>query len=133
MCESEVIFSKGEFLSGILDKNQYGATAYSLVHAFFELYGGTYSGKLLSAFSKIFTLHLHTMGFTLGVRDILVTEPANQRRKQVMEETKKLGFESAADGVGLFDKENPKNLPTEEELTVAMETAHRESRKVKKI
>ena len=49
-----------------------------------------------------------------------------------MEETKKLGFESAADGVGLFDKENPKNLPTEEELTVAMETAHRESRKVKK-
>ena len=31
MCESEVIFSKGEFLSGILDKNQYGATAYSLV------------------------------------------------------------------------------------------------------
>ena len=48
-----------------------------------------------------------------------------------MEETKKLGFESAADGVGLFDKENPKNLPTEEELTVAMETAHRESRKVK--
>ena len=54
MCESEVIFSKGEFLSGILDKNQYGATAYSLVHAFFQLYGGTYSGKLLSAFSKIF-------------------------------------------------------------------------------
>ena len=47
-----------------------------------------------------------------------------------MEETKKLGFESAADGVGLFDKENPKNLPTEDELTVAMETAHRESRKV---
>ena len=49
-----------------------------------------------------------------------------------MEETKKLGFESAADGVGLFDKENPKNLPTEEELDVALETAHRESRKVKK-
>ena len=39
MCESEVIFSKGEFLSGILDKNQYGATAYSLVStlACFEL------------------------------------------------------------------------------------------------
>ena len=37
MCESEVIFSKGEFLSGILDKNQYGATAYSLVSIFFGL------------------------------------------------------------------------------------------------
>ena len=66
MCESEVIFSHGEMLSGILDKNQYGATQYSLVHAFFELYGGTYSGKLLSAFSKIFTNFLHTEGFTLG-------------------------------------------------------------------
>ena len=28
MCESEVIFSQGEFLSGILDKNQYGALSF---------------------------------------------------------------------------------------------------------
>ena len=49
-----------------------------------------------------------------------------------MKETKKVGFESAADGVGLFDKENPENLPDEEDLDVALETAHRESRKVKK-
>ena len=40
MSESEVIFSQGEFLTGILDKNQYGATQYGLVHSFFELYGG---------------------------------------------------------------------------------------------
>ena len=65
-------------LSGILDKNQYGATQYSLIHVFFELYGGTYSGKLLSAFSKIFTNFLHTEGFTLGVRDILVKTDANE-------------------------------------------------------
>ena len=67
-------------LSGILDKNQYGATQYSLIHVFFELYGGTYSGKLLSAFSKIFTNFLHTEGFTLGVRDILVKTDANEKR-----------------------------------------------------
>merc|ERR1712156_1311745 len=129
-CESEVIFSHGEMLSGILDKNQYGATQYSLVHAFFELYGGTYSGKLLSAFSKIFTLFLHTEGFTLGVRDILVRESANESRKNVMAETKEVGIESAADGVGLFDAK--KELPAEEDLDVALETAHRESRKVPK-
>ena len=130
MCESEVIFSRGEFLSGILDKNQYGATQYSLVHAFFELYGGTYSGRLLSSFSKIFTIFLHTEGFTLGVRDILVTDSANHSRKRVMQETKKVGPESAADGVGLF-KEG-EELPDEEELDVALENAHRESRKVPK-
>ena len=50
------------FFSGILDKNQYGATQFGLIHSFFELYGGTYSGKLLSAFSKIFTAFLHTEG-----------------------------------------------------------------------
>ena len=122
MCESEVIFSKGEFLSGILDKNQYGATQYSLVHAFFELYGGTYSGKLLSSFSKIFTNFLHTEGFTLGVRDILVTDSANEGRKKVMKETKIKGPESAADGVGLLKNGE---IPEEEELDEALESAHR--------
>ena len=78
-------------MQGLLDKNQYGATSYSLVHAFFELYGGTYSGKLLSAFSKIFTNFLHTEGFTLGVHDIVVTGEANRRRRNIMEETRKFG------------------------------------------
>lgn len=130
MCESEVIFSNGEFLSGILDKNQYGATQYSLVHAFFELYGGTYSGRLLSSFSKIFTNFLHTEGFTLGVRDILVTDSANLSREKIMKETKKVGPQSAADGVGLL-KDN-QEIPEEEELNGALESAHRESRKVPK-
>ena len=81
----------GDMVSGVLDKNQFGATAYSLTHAFFELYGGKYSGKLLSALSKIFTNFLHTEGFTLGVRDIVVTDAANQKRKRVMEETAQVG------------------------------------------
>ena len=129
MCESEVIFSQGEFLSGILDKNQYGATQYSLVHAFFELYGGTYSGKLLSSFSKIFTNFLHTEGFTLGVRDILVKPDANDSRMNIMFNTRQVGPESAADGVGLY---KDGNIPEEEDLNKALESAHRESKKVPK-
>merc|ERR1719266_464842 len=115
-------------LSGILDKNQYGATQYSLVHAFFELYGGTYSGKLLSAFSKIFTNFLHTEGFTLGVRDILVKSDANESKKK-MQTTRQVGSESAADGVGLF---KDGQIPDEEDLDKALESAHRESKKVPK-
>ena len=129
MCESEVIFSRGEMLSGILDKQQYGATQYSLVHAFFELYGGSYSGALLSAFSKIFTNFLHTEGFTLGVRDILVQDCANKEREEIMKKTKKVGMESAADGVGLLKNQE---IPEESELDVALENAHRESKKVPK-
>ena len=77
--------------SGVLDKNQYGATQFSLVHAFFELYGGEYSGKLQSAFSKVFTNFLHTEGFTLGVKDILVTQDANHERRLIMQETRTFG------------------------------------------
>jgi len=76
---------------GILDKNQYGATRFSIVHAFFELFGGIYSGKLQSAFSKLFTNFLHTEGFTLGVRDILVSDEANLQRKKIIRETKQIG------------------------------------------
>ena len=78
-------------ITGVLDKNQYGATQFSLVHAFFELYGGEYSGKLQSSFSKLFTNFLHTEGFTLGVKDILVTDDANKERRNVTEETNMIG------------------------------------------
>ncbi|XP_059079806.1 DNA-directed RNA polymerase I subunit RPA1-like [Tigriopus californicus] len=130
MSESEVIFRQGEFLSGILDKNQYGTTQYSLVHVFFELYGGTYSGKLLSAFSKIFTNFLHTEGFTLGVRDILVTSQANQKREAIMAATKKMGNQMAANGVNL-KFEDPSEID-EEELRAKLEQYHRETRVIPK-
>jgi len=126
MTDSEVIFRQGDMVSGVLDKNQFGATAYSLTHAFFELYGGKYSGKLLSALSKIFTNFLHTEGFTLGVRDIVVTDAANQKRKQVMEETAQVGKSCAAKCFGIADP----NDVTVEELNEKLADAHREGIRV---
>ncbi len=116
--------------TGVLDKNQYGATQYGLVHAFFELYGGTYSGKLLSAFSKIFTNFLRTEGFTLGVEDILVSDIANRQRRKIIKSTRKLGKELAARGVGI-NFESKKDIDAEE-LATKLEQCHRESGKVPK-
>ncbi len=130
MSESEVIFRQGEFMSGILDKNQYGATQYGLVHAFFELYGGTYSGKLLSAFSKVFTNFLHTEGFTLGVEDILVTDIANRQRRKTIRKTRKQGLEMAANGVGVQVSEG--DPADKEEVATKLEQYHRESRAIPK-
>ena len=124
MSESEVIFRHGEFLAGVLDKNQFGATQYSLTHAFFELYGGEYSGKLLSAFSKVFTSFLHTEGFTLGVRDILVQNDANEERHSIMLKTINAGDVCAANAVGL-DPNKPESF-TQEDLAQKLEEAHRE-------
>ncbi|KAM3962676.1 LOW QUALITY PROTEIN: RNA polymerase I subunit RpI1 [Aphomia sociella] len=80
MSEAEVIVRKGELLCGVLDKTHYGATPYGLVHCMYELYGGDSSSALLSSFSKVFTYYLQWIGFTLGVKDILVVEEADNKR-----------------------------------------------------
>lgn len=84
MTESEVIICHGELLCGVLDKMHYGATSYGLIHAFNELYGGQFSCRLLSSFSRVFTTFLQIRGFTLGVRDILVTPEAEKKRTQII-------------------------------------------------
>ena len=37
MSESEVVIREGELLCGVLDKEQYGATSFGLVHCFYEV------------------------------------------------------------------------------------------------
>lgn len=121
MTETEVVIRQGELLVGILDKNQYGATPYSLSHLFFELYGGWVAADLLSGLSKLFTDFIKDEGFTLGVQDILVTEEANEERTRIMGETRLVGESCAAQGVGLRGVYSP------EELTHELEECHRSS------
>lgn len=91
MTEAEVIIRGGELLVGVLDKNHYGATPYSLIHCIYELYGGDVSTKLLSALTRVFTVFLQWQGFTLGVHDILVTAKADEKRAEIIEESRKVG------------------------------------------
>ncbi|XP_014822463.1 PREDICTED: DNA-directed RNA polymerase I subunit RPA1 [Poecilia mexicana] len=92
MCESQVVIRQGELLVGVLDKAHYGSSPYGLVHCCYELYGGETSGKLLSCLARLFTAYLQLYrGFTLGVEDILVKPGANMRRKQIIQESLKIG------------------------------------------
>jgi len=122
MGESEVVVREGILCVGILDKNQYGATPYSLAHLLFELYGGNICTTWLSGLSILFTYFLQSIqGFTLGVEDILVRDDANQTRKDVMERTRLVGDECARQGVGA------KGEVSKEELEFMMEEVHRAS------
>ena len=56
------------------------------------------------------------------MRDILVKSDANESRKKIMQTTRQVGRESAADGVGLF---KDGQIPDEEDLDKALESAHR--------
>lgn len=101
LSEFNFIICNGHLLSGILDKNHIGASKYSLVHCFFELYGGKYSAQLLSAFSKLFTVYLQFDAFTLGVEDILVTEKADRVRQATIDISKTAGTLAALESLGV--------------------------------
>lgn len=101
LSEFNFIVRNGNLLSGILDKNHIGASSYSLIHCFYELYGGKYSAQLLSAFSKLFTVYLQSDAFTLGVKDILVTENADRERQDAIDESKNAGTLAALESLGI--------------------------------
>lgn len=79
--DTVVIVRDNELLQGVLDKNQFGAGAtYGLMHAFFELYGSSLTGKLFTALAKLLSAHLQMHGFTCGLDDLLVHKDAEAVR-----------------------------------------------------
>lgn len=110
---------KGELLVGVLDKQQYGATTFGLIHCMYELYGGDVSTRLLTAFTKVFTFFLQMEGFTLGVKDILVTGEADKRRRKIIEECRSdVGNSAVAAALEMEE------VPPHDELVEKMEHAY---------
>ncbi|KAM3279841.1 hypothetical protein ACQJBY_046924 [Aegilops geniculata] len=67
-----------ELLKGMIDKNQFGN--HGIVHTVHELYGADTAGRLLSIFSRLFTLFLQFHGFTCGIDDLLLSQESNNER-----------------------------------------------------
>ncbi|XP_030388512.1 DNA-directed RNA polymerase I subunit RPA1 isoform X2 [Scaptodrosophila lebanonensis] len=118
LSESQVQIRKGELLVGVLDKQQYGATTFGLIHCMYELYGGEVSTCLLTAFTKVFTFFLQLEGFTLGVKDILVTEEADHKRRNIIRECRNIGNSAVAAALELEE------VPPHDVLAEQMETAY---------
>lgn len=75
----------------------------------FQLYGGNCSTKMLSSFGKLFQAYLLYLGFTLGVKDILVTAVADKKRKEIMNECRKVRNRKKIRKI-ISPKEFPKKL-----------------------
>ncbi|XP_055383331.1 DNA-directed RNA polymerase I subunit RPA1, partial [Condylostylus longicornis] len=127
MSESEVIIRNCELLVGILDKQQYGATEFGLVHCMYELYGGHVSSSLLTSFTKLFTVFLQNEGFTLGVKDILVTPEADKKRRKIIKESRQVGMSIVAEALELQD------VPDLSDLASKIEAAYLENPKFRTI
>ena len=99
-CEEDaVVVRDGELLQGILDKKQFGAEMYGIVHSVFELYGPTVAGKLLTVFGRLYTAFLQGHGFTCGIDDLLLSQDAENTRHSLQS---KIGGSSAEVERGLW-------------------------------
>lgn len=83
--EGKVLFVDGELLCGVLDKSQFGASDYGLVHSCYELYGPDIAGKLLGVLSRLFTKFLQHRAFTCRMDDLTLTVNGDTSRRELLE------------------------------------------------
>ncbi|KAI9026955.1 hypothetical protein DFJ74DRAFT_704381 [Hyaloraphidium curvatum] len=93
--EERVEFMDGELLTGVLDKNQFGASADGVVHAVYEVYGARYAGKLLTVLGRLFTTYLQHRGFTCGIDDLRLTGDGDKKRRSILSQAPERGREAA--------------------------------------
>jgi hypothetical protein len=69
--ELEVIVKDNELVCGVIDKAQFGK--YGIVHTFQELYGPGMAGRLLSIFSRLFTVFYISYGYDYSHRKAMLS------------------------------------------------------------
>ncbi len=84
LSDGKIIFRKGEYCTGVLDKSQLGDAKFGLVHCIYELYGAQAAGQLLSAFGRLFTLCTQKWAHTCGIEDLLLTRKSEELRAKAI-------------------------------------------------
>lgn len=95
LSEEKVLVLGGDLVRGVLDKSQFGAASYGLVHSVYDVYGAETAGKLLSIFSRLFTKYLQHRAFTCRMDDLALTPEGEQARKKAMQSGAEYGSEAA--------------------------------------
>ncbi|WFD23928.1 DNA-directed RNA polymerase [Malassezia equina] len=127
--EEMVVVRDGELLTGVLDKSQVGASAYGLVHAVYEIYGPESAGRLLSIFSRLFTMWLQHNAFSCRMDDLLLSAAGDEERRRLLTEGAQHGREAALANVGLGD-EHADDPDTHYHLRVRLEEVLRDDNKL---
>ncbi|KAG8899951.1 hypothetical protein FRB99_006344, partial [Tulasnella sp. 403] len=132
--EESVIFYDGDLVCGVLDKSQFGATAYGMVHSVYELYGGDVAGRLLGILSRLFTTFLQHRAFTCRMDDLLLTPEAEKKRRKQLEKAKGWGRDAAIENFPALS--NSKDVPPEQldaKLRMLLEEVLRDDRKMENL
>ncbi|ETS64803.1 hypothetical protein PaG_00768 [Moesziomyces aphidis] len=127
--EEKVVIEDGELLQGVLDKAAFGASAYGLVHAIFEIYGSETAGKLLSVLSRLFTKFLQSNAFSCRMDDLLLSKEGDEVRRKALNAAKGEGKGVAMKTVGL-EGEDENNPDTDRNLRIRLEEVLRDDDKL---
>ncbi|KAK6463825.1 alpha subunit of RNA polymerase I [Scheffersomyces coipomensis] len=125
--ENDVIFKNGELLCGILDKSQYGATQFGIVHSLHEVYGPSVAGKALSILGRLFTNYIMMTAFTCGMDDLRLTDEGNAWRNDILKQSVDIGRVAATEVTNL-DSETTSN--SDKELLRRLEEILRDDNKL---
>lgn len=99
--ENQVIFQNGELLCGILDKSQYGASKFGIVHSLHEVYGADVAGKALSVLGRLFTNYNMMNALTCGMDDLRLTDDGNKWRNDILKQSVDIGRAAASEVTNL--------------------------------
>lgn len=99
--ENDVIFKNGELLCGILDKSQYGASQYGIVHSLHEVYGPDTASKALSVLGRLFTNYITMTAHTCGMDDLRLTKEGNEWRNDILKQSVDIGRTAACEVTNL--------------------------------
>jgi hypothetical protein len=116
LSEEKVLFFAGDFVRGVLDKSQFGAASYGLVHAVYEIYGAETAGRLLGILSRLFTNYLQHRAFTCRMDDLALTPAGEKARKKVLQSGKSYGTQATESIFADFDPSSMSKTEREEEL-----------------
>ncbi|KAI0221375.1 hypothetical protein L0F63_002357 [Massospora cicadina] len=126
--EGKVTFCNGEFVTGVLDKSQFGASSFGLVHTVYELYGAPMAGKLLGILGRLFTKYCQSYGFTCRMDDLLLTEEGDAWRRDLIAKSTAAGQEATVRYIGLQDR--AKYADFQVDFTRRMEEVYRDDEKL---
>lgn len=124
MSENVVVFLDGHLIRGVLDKSQYGASAFGLIHSVHELYGPKTANRLLGVLSRLFTKYLQHDAFSCRMDDLILTAEGERLRKKILDDAADDGTKTAINFVGLpagskiDDPTTARNLATRLEETL---------------
>ena len=130
LSEQKVLFVAGDFVRGVLDKSQFGAASYGLVHAVHEIYGAETAGRLLGILSRLFTKYLQHRAFTCRMDDLALTPAGERARKKVLQSGKSYGTQATESIFADFDPSSMSETERGEELRKRLEKVYRDEKEM---